>query len=245
LNAVGIVAALAAESRALGRATRRGQAHASLADGSLLIVSGMGRAAAGHGARQLVEAGAQALVSFGLAGGLDPALVAGTVVLPSEVISPEGRRFAASSPWRGALHAALAVSQPLCGGTLLTCDAAIGCAADKARAFRDTGAVAVDMESAAVAEVASSHGLPFVAVRAIVDTAGDTLPRALLKVGADGGTLRLGRLLGSLTQTPTDLLRLIRLAHGYRAARRALSRVAGSGALALRDDHAAARAAPP
>jgi adenosylhomocysteine nucleosidase len=243
LNEVGIVAALAAESRALGRATRRGQSLASLADGTLLIVSGMGRSAAAGGARRLVEAGAGALVSFGLAGGLDPTLVAGTLVLPREVVSPEGGRFVTSQVWRERLSAAVAASQPVCSGTLLTCHEAIGCAADKALAFRETGAVAVDMESLAVAEVASEHQLPFVAVRAIVDTAADALPRALIEAAADGGALRIARLLGSLTRTPADLRRLIRLAHGYRAARRALTRVAGSGALVCRCDSSAARAA--
>jgi adenosylhomocysteine nucleosidase len=239
------VVALAAESRVLGRATRRGAALASLADGTLLIVSGMGRSAAGDGARRLVQAGARALVSFGLAGGLDPALIAGTLVLPREVISPEGGRLVTSQVWRERLSAAVAASQAVCSGALLTCHEAIGCAADKALAFRDTGAVAVDMESLAVAEVASSQQLPFIAVRAILDTATDALPRALMAAAAEGGALRIGRLLGSLACTPADLLGLIRLAHGYRAARRALASVAGSGALVCGPDRRGARAAYP
>jgi adenosylhomocysteine nucleosidase len=245
LNEVGIVAALAAESRVLGPATRRAHSLASLADGTLLSVSGMGRAAAGEGARRLVEAGARALVSFGLAGGLDPALVAGTLVLPSQVVSPDGRRFVTSPEWCATLRAALAASQPVCAGTLLTCDTPIGCAADKARAFRDTGAAAVDMESLAVAEVASGRQLPFVAVRAIVDTADDALPAVVLEAAADGGALRIGQLLGSLARTPADFPRLVRLAHAYRAARRTLALVAGSGALAGRSGHGAARAVHP
>ena len=88
LKELGIVAALAVEFRPLGPPMSRTQAVATLADGSLIIASGMGTAAAAAGARRLVDAGAGALMSWGLAGGLDPALVARTIVLPRERSSP-------------------------------------------------------------------------------------------------------------------------------------------------------------
>ncbi|MFZ1904034.1 MAG: hypothetical protein WAU56_01440, partial [Steroidobacteraceae bacterium] len=66
------MAALAAEARLLGPARPHGAVRA-LADGTLVVVSGMGPSAAADGARRLIGAGATALVSFGVAGGLDPA----------------------------------------------------------------------------------------------------------------------------------------------------------------------------
>jgi adenosylhomocysteine nucleosidase len=235
LNGLGIVAALTAEARALGPAMRRGDALASLADGTLLVVSGMGPAAAGQGARRLVEAGAGALISWGVAGGLDPALVAGTLLLPSEVASAEGEVFLTARDWRERLCTALAASHPVCAGRLLTCREPIGSSADKAIAFRQTAAAAVDMESVAVAEVAARHGLPFLAVRVIVDAAADALPRGLIAAAAGTGAVPVGRVLGSLVRAPGDLPALIRLVRRYRAARRALSIVARSGALAPHD----------
>jgi adenosylhomocysteine nucleosidase len=98
--------------------------------------------------------------------------------------------------------------------------------ADKAAAFRDSGAAAVDMESAAVAEVAAHHRLPFIAVRVIVDTAADRLPRAV--VNASGaGRLRIGRLLAGLVVAPAEIAGLIRLTQRYRIAIRSL-RVIGA-----------------
>ena len=233
MNGLGIVAALAAESRLLGPVRRAGEEPAALADGSLLIVSGMGPVAAGEGARRLVAAGAQALVSWGMAGGLDPALAAGTLVLPGEVVSPEGRLFLTARDWQEQLRAAVTTAQAVCSGRLLTRSAPITSTADKALAFRQTAAAAVDMESSAVAEVAAIHHLPFLAVRAIVDTAADALPRVALMAAAAGtGRVRLGQLLGSLTRTPAELPDLIRLASRYRAASHALAAVARSGALA-------------
>jgi len=232
LNGLGIVAALAAESRPLGGARQARSGAATLADGSLLILSGVGPAAATEGARCLAQAGARALISWGMAGGLDPALRAGTLLLPVEVISSEGRSFTTAPAWRERLARAIAADHPVCSGRLLTCHGPLGSVAAKAIAFRHTAAVAVDMESFAVAEVATAARLPFLAVRAIVDTASDGVPRAALAAATTHATaLRLGRVLAALVRTPAELPALIRLAGGYRAARRALSAVARSGAL--------------
>ena len=102
----------------------------------------------------------------------------------------------------------------------------------KALAFRQTGAVAADMESSAVAEVACAERVPFLVVRAIVDTAEDAVPEvALSATGVGRDRLRIGRLLASLARTPGELPALIRLARRYRSASRVLSAVAGSGVL--------------
>jgi adenosylhomocysteine nucleosidase len=84
-----------------------------------------------------------------------------------------------------------------------------------------------------VAEVAAAARLPFLAVRAIVDTAADEVPRAALAALSVGtGGLRVGRLLGALALAPGELPALLRLGGRYRSARRALFAVARSGALA-------------
>ncbi|HWX31892.1 MAG TPA: hypothetical protein VNZ53_31220 [Steroidobacteraceae bacterium] len=223
---VGVVAALAAEARALGPVKRIGDV-GCLADGTLVAVSGMGCAAAGLAAARLIEAGASALMSFGLAGGLDPSLGAGSVVLPREVISLNGARCLTSTAWREQLRTAIARQRPVADGILLSSLDVIDAVADKAAAFRDTGAVAVDMESIGVAQVAAAHGLPFVAVRVIVDTAADVLPRAVV-AASRAGQVSLRRLVGGLAVAPFELVALIRLAQRYRAATRSLAAVAGA-----------------
>jgi len=225
LNAIGVVAALAAEARVLGPAVKQIGGVRRLSDGTLLDVSGMGCTAATLAAARLIDAGASALMSFGLAGGLDPELAAGSVVFPSEVISSDGARFATSAQWRERLTAAMLTQRPVAGGKLLTRAQAIDTVADKAAAFRETGAVAVDMESLAVAQVASAHHLPFIVARVIVDTAADVLPRAVVAASL-GGQVRIWRLIGGLALAPVELGALIRLASRYRAATRSLTAVA-------------------
>jgi adenosylhomocysteine nucleosidase len=226
--ATGVVAALEAEARTLGKAVRRSDGLSSLSDGALLAVSGMGCVLAGIAARQLVEAGASALLSFGLAGALDPRLHAGTVVLPSDIISPSGTRFATSADWRGQLLAALGRQWPTVSGALLTSATPIEGILEKAAAFRATGAAAVDMESLSVAEVAAAQGLPFIAVRVIVDTATDVLPAAVM-AASRAGQISLTRLIGGLASAPWELPAVLRLAQRYRAAARSLRAVARAG----------------
>lgn len=233
MTGLGVVAALAAESRPLG-AVRRGtqrDAPAVLADGTLLVVSGVGCAAAARGARRLVDAGAHALLSWGVAGGLDPALRAGTLMLPGEVVLSDGAVYATTHDWRLALATAAAGCHPVTGGRLLSSVDVLGSVSDKAIAFRRTGAAAVDMESGAIAEVARAARLPFLVVRAIADTAADALPRTVVAM-AGFGEVRILRLLAALARAPADLVPLLRLVRSFRAARRSLAAVARAGALA-------------
>jgi adenosylhomocysteine nucleosidase len=223
---VGVVAALASEARALGPSLPRGGAIplselALLGGGSLLAVSGIGRAAAEAAARTLVEAGVSALITFGMAGGLDPALKPGSVVLPRELISPEGKRYPACQSWRERVAAAVSPLRAVTEGNLLTSAYAIDTPAEKAAAFHRTGAAAVDMESAAVAEVAAQHNLPFIAARVIVDTAADKLPRAVV-AASRAGRVQFGRLLAGMVLAPGEIAALFRLAQRYRIAMRSL-----------------------
>ena len=235
LNIVGIVCALASEARHLGPTVSLHEPSlASLADGTLVAVTGMGNSAAAAGSRALIAAGATALASWGMAGGLDPTLDAGAILLPNQVLGLDGKSFNTAQAWRDRLSEAVAALAPVRSGKLVTCSRAIGSVADKAELFRATGAAAVDMESAAVGEVAERHQLPFIAVRVIVDSAADVLPRAVTAAADNEGHLQIWRLIGALALAPNELAPLIRLARRYRAANRSLAAIAGTGSLASR-----------
>jgi len=238
LKTVGVVAALRAEARALGRARQhRVESRASfgnlafLSDGSMLAVSGIGGPAAAVAARALIDAGVTALMTFGMAGGLDPKLPAGSVLLPDEVITRDGTRFATSRAWRERLSASLSAHCVVGGGVVLSSERSIDSPQAKASAFRDTGAAAVDMESVSVARIAADHQLPFICVRVIVDTAADALPLAVV-AASRAGRVQLARLAAGLIVAPGDVAALLRLAGRYRSAIRVLRVVARRGSLA-------------
>jgi len=163
-----------------------------------------------------------------MAGGLDPSLQAGEILLPTEVVTSGGRVHRCEKGWRERLGATIEARS----GRLLTSARSVGSVEDKAALFRSTGAVAVDMESAAIAEVAEQHGLPFLAVRVVVDSAGDVLPRAVTAAADNEGHLHIWRLIGALALAPNELAPLIRLAQRYRAANRSLASIARMGSLA-------------
>ena len=234
MKPIGIVSALDAEARTLGPAAPHGAELRRLGDGALLAVSGIGESAAAAAARRLVLAGATALASFGMAGGLDPTLICGAVLLPEEVAAGSPAAvWATSGEWRQRLRAALPASCFVCGGKLLTSGQPVGRADAKAAAWRDTRAAAVDMESAAIAQVARQARLPFIAVRVIVDTASDELPAAVI-AASGGGQLRMRTLLAGLLRAPGEVGPLIRLSARYRIARRVLAIVARPGSAARR-----------
>ena len=233
MSVTGIVVALSYEAQCLGAMSRRSDGLLTLTaapEGATLVkISGMGRDRATRAARELVDAGAEALLSWGTAGALDPALTEGTVLLATEVMSHDERsgletHFGTALPWRKRLKDALAVHGRTIEGTLLTAAALIATAESKARLFRRTGAVAVDMESAAVAEVAAAAALPFMVIRVIVDTAQDTLPDALVQmIDAElRGERRRSRLVLPLLRAPAQWRQLARLVRQSRSAGRSL-----------------------
>jgi adenosylhomocysteine nucleosidase len=161
-----------------------------------------------------VGQGVSALVSFGLAGGLDPALRPGAVVVPRQVVE-DGLVYAAD-PGLAARFGGFS------GDVLLAGRAIVAAAADKAALFAATGAALVDLESGAVARVAQAAGLPFVAVRAVCDPAERTLPpAALLPLRADGG-VGLPGVIASAIARPWQIPGLIGLGRDAGRARRAL-----------------------
>jgi adenosylhomocysteine nucleosidase len=220
LSVTGVVAALEFEARCLRR----------LDDGSLIGISGIGADHAARAARALVASGAGALLSWGVAGALDPALACGAAVLPCEVLRPAGaangstlQRFQTCRAWRERLLAALQGHARVVSGALLSSAAPVATAAGKAGLFHHTRAVAVDMESAAVAAVAADHGLPFIALRVILDTARDSLPESVMRVFAPAGANRTaGWRAWALLGAPQDWGSVLRLAAQYRLATRSL-----------------------
>jgi hypothetical protein len=171
-------------------------------------------AGGGDGARlerELEEAcpGADLILSSGLAGGLEPRLVAGDLVFDGPRSLVEQLR--AMAPWA---HV----------GKVLGSDSAIASVAGKAEAHR-SGAVAVDMESHIARRVAARRGLPCLTARVISDAAGEALPPAALAGMSPNGEIDVARVVQSLARDPAQLPALIRTARTARIGLRELSRL--------------------
>jgi len=229
LTVVGICAALPQEARAIAGLTPRIGEQLRLPGRHLLAVAGMGAARARIAGVRLLDAGATALISWGTAGALAPGVGAGTLVIPGRVIDSGGQAFVTDAAWRDCMlrHAngRLLQASP---GVLAEAGQMIRTTGEKRDLHQRLGAVAVDMESAALAKLAWEAAVPFVVVRAVSDTARMSIPGSVTHAMDPAGRIRLLRLLSGLLGQPKDMVALILLARGFRAAAAALATFAGS-----------------
>jgi hypothetical protein len=107
-------------------------------------------------------------------------------------------------------------------GDLLGARVAASSPARKAELHRVTGAVAIDLESHLIAQVAARAARPFLVLRAVADSAAQALPDAAVHGLAANGKPALGRVLLSVARDPRQIPALIKLAGDTRRALDAL-----------------------
>lgn len=188
-------------------------------------VSGMGHAAAARAAERLAGRGVSGLMSFGYAGAIRPGIRRGAVVVADSVEAHDGEHYETDSYWRAELAQALSGLADIRVGSFKSVRQVVSTATDKHHLAGRTSALAVDMESGAIAGVARRYGLPFIAVRAIVDEAHHAVPAIVSGAVDHTGRTRAWRIAWPLVKDPGQLKALIALAKGADAANRALLEV--------------------
>lgn len=189
-------------------------------------------------AARLVAAGPRVLLSWGIAGGLAPTPCPGTLVLSDGVVGPGGRPFAFDPSLLATCRAALPgvavrgealpdAAGGMAGAQLLAgVDAVQFTPVAKMALRRRTGAVAVDMESHALAEAARGAGIPCIALRAVSDPAHRRLPMLAASALDADGRPALRAVLRGIARRPWDLPALIAAGRDSRAALAALTEAA-------------------
>jgi adenosylhomocysteine nucleosidase len=192
-----------------------------------VVCAGASPVRAAEAARFLVSEGCTGLVSFGIAGGLDPALGSGTLIVPTEVIAQDGGRFFSDPSWRGRILSAVGSEFGPIGESLVGADTPVLGVEQKRALYAQTAAAAVDMESLAVAAIATETKTPFLVVRAIADPANRSIPRWVTDlVEPQTGRPRIGAAAVGILTHFRDVPKLIRLAGDSETGLRTLRRVA-------------------
>jgi adenosylhomocysteine nucleosidase len=197
----------------------------------LVLETGMGEAAAARAAEWLLDVPRlgdvpcrpKAVLSAGFSGALTDSLQTGDVVLATEVVDADGGRWPATWPeelpageWRPPLHRHPVLAVPRLVGT-----------PDEKRALGEqTGAAAVDMESAAWARLCAGRGVPFGCVRVILDDLRTPLSPRLLTLLSDGRVAPL-RVLAAVARSPGLVRELWQLAGKSRHAAGQLGKALG------------------
>jgi len=149
------------------------------------------------------------VLAAGLAGGLNPELRRNDILMVDHLVDVAGKHLAIDLKVdRESLDAIPGVRT----GRLLTADRIIRLPDEKLALGRQHDAVAVDMESFAVAEVCRRCKVPFLAVRVINDTADEELPPDVKNLLAQKTKLsKLGAVTGAIWRRPSSVKDMYRL----------------------------------
>jgi adenosylhomocysteine nucleosidase len=215
---LGICCALSSELKTLTvRKIQPGEI-VSMDRDTLIALSGMGPGRAHITAMRLIEEGATSLLSWGSAAALDECLSPGTLIVPKKVITQDGKIIPVSQDWHQRLLNQLGKKFEIRTGSLAETAAVLtGISQKRSLAIRRK-AIAADMETAAIAKASSKHNIPWLAVRAISDTAMMRVPEGLTHAVDLAGRLPLNHVLTDVILRPKDWAAIIRLALGMHSA---------------------------
>jgi adenosylhomocysteine nucleosidase len=186
----------------------------------------MGAARAHEAAERALDrfSNPELIIVAGVAGALIASLRAADIVIADRIIAADGdaRAFSPADSQLAVLRRAFESARlPYESGGLLTSRTLLSTANEKRRARESTGAVAVDMETAAIAAAADARGLAVIAIRTILDELDDDLPGPGLV--DERGKVDALRVAGYLLRRPGNVLKLPRLARNMSRATRNLA----------------------
>ncbi len=199
-------------------------------------LSGVGPDRAYDAANRIVAEGATALLSWGLAGALRPKVSPGDVMIPDKVVDTDGNCYETDADWRARLREGLQSGLCVHMGILISNKRVAASTQSKKSLGEQTGAAAVDMESAGVARAAHEHRLPFAVVRVVSDDLATEIPPSVLAATDEYGNVRRAQLAARLLRSPYIIPSLIRIGLQFRSAKLSMNRIAKTVLAASWDD---------
>jgi adenosylhomocysteine nucleosidase len=156
------------------------------------------------------------VLSIGYAGALTEQLEIGDVIVANRIVPADAPAPADKAGVKIDIKMPADEARGLYVGRIATAGHIVQTVAEKRRIAEQTGAIAVDMESLAVAETCRERKVRFIAVRAISDDCRSDLPNEVLSVLGGSGSIRAGAIVGALWKRPScykDLWQLRQNAH--------------------------------
>jgi adenosylhomocysteine nucleosidase len=160
------------------------------------------------------------------------------LILPKTVIGSNQFLYHVDATWHQSLCSRLIGQVDFQTEPVVESSTVVRTPEEKVILFGKTGAIGVDMESAAVAAVAQEAGVPFMVVRAVADSTDETIPDIALNAVDEFGQMSFLKLIQGLAGRPAEVFALVRMARNYRVAQRtlaAVARLAGNNLLVPQD----------
>jgi adenosylhomocysteine nucleosidase len=149
------------------------------------------------------------VISFGVAGGLDPTLKSGDVVVATEVLAGDDRWLAGLALNDDLIASVGLGRRRIVRGRLAGAEQVVAARHVKAALHSETGAAAVDMESHIAADYAAKAGLPFAALRVVSDPAHRALPALAMAAIKPNGDIDLRKIMRGVVRNPLTLRDLV------------------------------------
>lgn len=188
---------------------------------TLLTCSGAGPENAKKASELLIEKGAKRLISWGCAAALKANLNPGDLVLPKTLKTEKLETLSINSPWLSYTLEQLSVLTPHTE-LLAESHTIIAESVDKQTIHTKSGAIALDMESIAIAQTAKQYNYPALVIRSIADPVSMSLPKAVSHSINEQGDVILPKLLWFLFTHPNELPGLIKLGLHFKKAKNKL-----------------------
>ncbi len=202
----------------------------------VLVQGGVGRKNAVKAANCLIESiKVDLLISAGVAGGIRHGLNVGDLVVAESVghsnqcdfdgeeLQLESDYVCNKEVFQLARQVSKGMKMKFHFGSLLTVDKVISCASTKKRIGEQNPFLAVEMESAAVAEVAYGKGVKFAAIRSISDDIDDDLHLDYDSIMSDEGKVKVASIALEVLKNPQKLSLLRRLNKQTKTAAKSLA----------------------
>ena len=170
------------------------------------VEAGQGQQPATRATQALIDAHSPSwILSAGFSGALHPDMQLGDIVLANSIVDLNGDELTvdvrmAEDKERG-WHV----------GRIVTGTEIVRTVDDKRQLAEQTGALAVDLESLAVARLCQQNGIRFLAVRVISDDLSHDLPPEVMSVFGSSGSLRAGAVAGAIFNRPSSIKDMWRL----------------------------------
>lgn len=178
-----------------------------------VVETGTGATRAERGTRALIDGHTpEWVLSVGFSGALIPEMKPGEIIVADEIVDQHGNSLKIDLKMQENRSGGLYV------GRLLMADAIIRTVAQKQELQQQTGALAVDLESLAVAQVCRELGTKFMAIRVISDDMSSDLPPEVLSILGGTGGIRWGATLGAVWNRPESVKDLWNLRNGAKHA---------------------------
>jgi hopanoid-associated phosphorylase len=162
------------------------------------------------------------IVSFGVAGGLNPALRSGDIVIASAIVTAHYRWATEAALTENLTARSAKRGRRIVPGVLAGVEQVVTGQLGKASLRATTGADAVDMESHIAARYAEANGLPFAAVRVISDPAHRSLPELTMNAIKPNGNVDMWKVMRGIARNPAAIPHLISTGRDFSRALRSL-----------------------